>query len=464
MMKTSSSGGLTRGAAVLLLALLTPAWAPAQGPPKEVRAREIRRLATELKQGDPWPAIRRERIEKLLPLAMDAAKVDAWVLFCRENHSDPLARHVGGEHAGRLTTFVFTRGPAGVESHVIASPTEVITLAERLTHAKVVAGPADQSAFELAATYLRGKKPTTIAINKSDLTAADGLSASQYDRLIAALGPDLARRVTSSEELVHRWLGVKLPAEIGIMRKAGALTSLLEYEALDTVAAGKTTNADLQRSLRRRVEELELGHAWEDNPGIQSGLDRGRGSDAKRVIIAGDIINIDFGIKVYDIWCTDVQRFAYVLGPGETAPPPAIRTAWEAAKESSRKMVAAMRPGAAGWEVDRVQVEWMASQGSLKHWAGTGHSVGYWAHDVGPSISGYTRDGPPRGAGARTLESGMVFAFDGNFVWAAEDAGQKGTRSITLEEMAAVTATGAEYLTPVQEQLVLIPSAAPAQR
>jgi Xaa-Pro dipeptidase len=456
---TSSTLRRLSGAAVFLLASLSPAWTAAQGPSKDVRTREIERLAAELKQGDPWPAIRRERIEKLLPVAMAAAKVDAWVIFCRENHSDPLARHVGGEHAGRLTTFVFTRVPGGVESHAIASPTEVITLGERLTHAKVVAGAAGQSAFELVAAYLREKSPAAIAINKSELTVADGLTATQHQQLIAALGPDLARRLTSSEELVHRWLGVKLPAEIEIMRKAGTLTSLLEYEAFETVVPGKTTNLDLQRYLRRRVEELELGHAWEDNPGIQSGLDRGRGSDAKRVIIPGDIIDIDFGIKVHDIWCTDVQRFAYVLGPGETSPPPQIRKAWEGARESSRRMVAAMRPGVAGWEVDRVQVEWMESQGSLRHWAGTGHSVGYWAHDVGPSIGGYSKDGPPRGAGARTLEPGMVFAFDGNFVWAAEDAGQKGTRSITLEEMAAVTANGAEYLTPVQEELVLIKTA-----
>lgn len=464
MMKSSCFDKVTRGAACLVLALLPPVWVPAQGPSKDVRARDIERLAAELKQGDPWPGIRRDRIEKLLPLAMDAAKVDAWVLFCRENHSDPLAKHVGGEHAGRLTTFVFTRTPSGVESHVIAPPTEVITLAERLPHATVVAGGADQGAFELAARYLQGKKVTGIAVNKSDLAVADGLTASQYDRFVAALDPQLARRVTSSEELVHRWLGVKLPAEIDIMRKAAALTSLLEYEALDTVIPGTTTNADLQRYLRRRVDELEFGHAWDDNPGIQSGLDRGRGSDAKRVIVAGDIINIDFGIKVYDTWCTDVQRFAYVLGPGETTTPPDIRRAWEAARQSSRKMVAAMRPGLAGWEIDRVQVEWMESQGSLKHWAGTGHSVGYWAHDVGPSISGYTKDGPTRGAGARTLEPGMVFAFDGNFVWPAEDAGHKGTRSITLEEMAVVTAIGAEYLSPVQQELVLIPSSVPARR
>jgi len=450
-----TSSSIRRVASAAAVLVLTSALA-AQGPPKDVRGREIARLAAELKQGDPWPEIRRERIEKLLPLAMDAARVDAWVIFCRENHSDPLARHVGGEHAGRLTAFVFSRGPDGLESHVIAPATEVITLGERLTHAKVVAGSAGQSPFELVAAHLRGRNPSAIAVNKSELTVADGLTATQYEQLVGALGPDLAGRLTSSEELVHRWLAVKLPAEIEIMRKAGALTSLLEYEALDAVVPGTTTNLDLQRHLRRRVEELELGHAWEDNPGIQSGLDRGRGSDAKRVIVAGDVIDIDFGIKVYDTWCTDVQRFAYVLAPGETTPPPEIRKAWNAARESSRRIVAAMRPGVAGWEIDRVQVEWMEEQGSLRHWAGTGHSVGYWAHDVGPSISGFSKDGRPRGAAARILEPGMVFAFDGNFVWPAEDGGQKGTRSITLEEMAAVTAGGAAYLTPMQEELVLI--------
>ena len=446
-------------AAVLVVAGVFAGSVASAQPAGETRAAEIRRLAAELQQGDPWPAIRRQRIEQLLPAAMDAGKADAWIMFCRENNNDPLARHVGGEHAGRLTAFVFTRTATGVDSYVIAPSTEAITLAERLPYAKVVAGATDRTPFELVAEYLRTKASKAIAINKSGLAVADGLTATFFDQLTTALGPDSAARLVSSEELVHRWLGVKVPAEIEIMRKAAVLTSRLEYEALDTIQPGKTTNGDLQRQMRRRVEELGLGHAWDDNPGIQSGLDRGRGSDAARVIIGGDIIDIDFGIKVFDIWCTDVQRFAYVLRPGETTVPEEIRHAWQSAKQSTRKMVAAMRPGVAGWEVDRVQVEWMESQGSLRHWAGTGHSVGYWAHDVGPSISGYSKDGPPRGAGTRKLEPGMIFAFDGNFVWAAEDAGQKGTRSITLEEMAAVTATGAEYLSPVQEELVLIPSA-----
>jgi Xaa-Pro aminopeptidase len=214
----------------------------------------------------------------------------------------------------------------------------------------------------------------------------------------------------------------------------------------------------LHRAIRRRIEGLGIGHSWPDNPGITTGLDRGRGSDLSRVIKPGDLIDIDAGIKVYDLWCTDIQRFGYVLKPGESAPPPPIQHAWESARLSSRKMLAAMRPGVAGWEVDKVQIEIQDERGSLRHWAGTGHPVGYWTHDVGPSISGYSKDRPPPARSARKLEVGMVFGYDGNFVWAAEDEGVKGTKSITIEEMGLVTEKGGEYLCPPQEELVLIPA------
>src|SRR5262245_8141647 len=69
------------------------------GPPPAERSRRISELSDQLHQKDPWPAIRQQRIVQLLPKAMDAAGVDAWIVFCRENHNDPLARHVGGENA-----------------------------------------------------------------------------------------------------------------------------------------------------------------------------------------------------------------------------------------------------------------------------------------------------------------------------------------------------------------------------
>jgi Xaa-Pro aminopeptidase len=437
--------------------LASTSCARVEPPASRARSEQITRLADALRQGDPWPAIREERLRSLLPQKMEAAGIDAWILFCRENNNDPLAKHVGCENAGRFAAVLFLRHGSTVRRIVVASDTETEAYHDALPQAEILPAKDEAAVFAAVAENLQRASPAAIAVNKSELAAADGLTATEQDTLRAAIGPDLSRRLRSSEPLVVGWLALKLPAEVDIMRRAGALTSLLEYEAIDEIVPGKTTNGDLQQRMRARVEQLGFKHAWPDNPGITSGLDRGRGSDPARVIVPGDVIDIDFGIKVFDTWCTDVQRFAYILRAGETAPPKEVQYAWESASQSSRRMRAAMRPGIAGREVDKVQGDWMRERGSLGHPFRTGHPVGYWAHDLGPSLSGYRKEAPPKDS-ERTLEAGMVFAFDGDYVWTASDGTRTGTRSITSEEMAVITPGGAEYLTPIQENLVLIPS------
>jgi hypothetical protein len=66
---------------------------------------------------------------------------------------------------------------------------------------------------------------------------------------------------------------------------------------------------------------------------------------------------------------------------------------------------------------------------------GTGHGVGYWAHDVGPGLS--RRE-------TRLLAPGQVFAFDSFFAWA-----EPGSDS---------TWGNRTYLVPPQRELVLIKS------
>jgi Xaa-Pro aminopeptidase len=173
------------------------------------------------------------------------------------------------------------------------------------------------------------------------------------------------------------------------------------------------------------------------------------------VIQPGDFIQTDFGIKVHGVWCTDIQRFAYVLAPGETTPPPEALERWEKSKRGSRVALAAMRPGVRGYDVDAAQRAWMREAGSEPVMWGTGHPVGYWAHDMGPGLSGAQRPGPPSGSVLRRLAPGQVFAFDGFFSWPLEGGG---TKTLSVEEMAVVTETGAEYLIPPQEELILIPS------
>jgi len=428
-----------------LLVLAVAAATPAAGSPGGAAA-------------SPWLRIRETRMRTLLPGAMDRAGVDAWLVLCRENANDPLAAHVGGENAGGTAVLLFLRGDDGVHSIAFSPPGEAVALREVGLHDEVVVLERGQDPLDLAAARLARARPIRIAVNSSALAAADGLSHTQHLDLERALGARLSPMLVSSQELVIEWLSRKLPEEVEVLRQAAALTERLERDAYATVVPGRTRDSDVARYLKERMRELGVEDAWapDQNPNVNSGPDRGHSHATDRVIQPGDFIQTDFGIKVHGVWCTDIQRFAYVLAPGETAPPAEAGARWEKAKRGSRVALAAMKPGVRGYDVDAAQREWMKQAGSEPVPWGTGHPVGYWAHDLGPGLSGAQRPGPPTGTVLRTLAPGQVFAFDGFFSW---PIGGGQTKTISVEEMAVVTEQGAEYLIPPQEDLILIPSA-----
>ncbi|MFY0567732.1 M24 family metallopeptidase [Archangium lansingense] len=408
-----------------------------------------------------WPRIRKARIQQLLPRAMERAKVEAWVVLCRENDNDPLAMHVGCENAGGQAAFLFLKQKDGVRSLALSPAGEAKALQDVGTHDEVVSLERGTDLFARVAAALSEAKPQRIAVNSSStLTVADGLSSTQRERLEASLPPALRRRLVSSEELVFEWLSVKLPEEVEIMRRAAALTASLQEEAYRTVVPGKTRDSDVARFLKKRIAELGVEDGWQpdQNPNVNSGPDRGHSHATERVIQPGDFIQTDFGIKVEGMWSTDIQRFAYVLAPGQTQPPPEALEKWEKSKKGSRVALAAMKPGVRGYDVDKAQRDWMREAGSEPVMWGTGHPVGYWAHDVGPALSGAQKGKPPEGWALRPLRPGQVFGFDGFFAWKLETPGE--TKTLSVEEMAVVTEKGAEYLIPPQEELILIPSPA----
>ncbi|MFN2431278.1 MAG: M24 family metallopeptidase [Gemmatimonadota bacterium] len=398
-------------------------------------------------------------MRELLPDAMRRAGVDAWVVIARENDNDPLAAHVGGENAGGTAAFLFLAGPGDALRSLALSPRgEAVALGEVALHDSVIALDLGESVWERAAAELRRADPRRIAVNVSSRAAADGLSHTQRLQLEEALGPELRERLVSSEDLVVEWLSVKLPEEVEILRRAAELTARMEVEAYAHVVPGETTDGDVARLLKRRMEELGVEDAWApaQNPNVNSGPDRGHAHATERVIQPGDVIQTDFGIRVYGVWVTDIQRFAYVLRPGESQPPPEIARAWESARDGGRTAFRAMRPGLRGYDVDAAQRRHMRERGSLPVPWSTGHPVGYWAHDVGPSLGGAQREGPPAGDAVRLLRPGQVFAFDGFHSWPWDGEPADATKTISVEEMVVVTDEGAEYLVPPQEELILI--------
>ncbi|RZS96684.1 M24 family metallopeptidase [Cecembia calidifontis] len=404
----------------------------------------------------PWPEIRKERIQKLLPEAMKAAGVDAWIIICRENNNDPIAHHIGGENAGGTALFLFFLENDRVRSLAYSPVGEATALADLKIHDEVIPVERGGSAIGDASMFIFAKNFNKIAVNFSnDNALADGLSYTQKLELERALGPQ-ASRLVSADELIYEWLSVKLPAEVDIMTKAAELTSQWQYEAYAQVKPGISTDADIAKFLKKKMEEYGVKDAWhpDQNPNVNSGQDRGHSHATDKVIMPGDVIQIDFGIRVWDMWVSDIQRFAYVLREGETQTPDSVQYYFESSIGGNRIALAAMKPGVLGYQVDKAQRDWMAERGSEPVMWSTGHPVGYVAHDIGPNLGGGLLPDPSvRPTAVKPLKEGMLFAFDGFHAWKLPNGG---TKTMSVEETAVVTKDGARYLIEPQEELILI--------
>ncbi|TQV77316.1 aminopeptidase P family protein [Aliikangiella marina] len=414
------------------------------------------KLKAKLSQ-NPWPEIRKKRIAQLLPLAMQRANIDAWLTLCRENNNDPIAEHIGGENAGSTAAYLFYRDANGFHSVVFSPVGEATALADLKIHDKVVSVPRGDSAITLMADFVKQQGFKNIAINSSFNNAqADGLSHSQRQTLTTALGEALASKLVSSEELIYQWLAIKLPEEVEIMRLAAKLTAQWQIEAYQQVIPGQSTDADIAKFLKDKMAEYGVTDAWapDQNPNVNSGPDRGHSHATNKIINSGDVIQIDFGIKLYDKWVSDIQRFAYVLHPNQTKAPEDIQYYWTSARNGSSAAFKAMQPGVRGIDVDAAQRKLMKQAGSEYVMWSTGHPVGYVAHDTGPNLGG-SQAAEVRPASKRKLQTGMVFAFDGFHAWKRPDGTLK---TISVEEMAVITEDGAEYLIPPQQELILIKS------
>lgn len=437
---------------LILFGILTSFWAC---QPAEKAALETEKINPATYWGEnPWLEIRKKRINQLLPEALKNAGVDAWLIICRENYNDPIATHVGGENASGTAAFLFYNDQSGFHSMVFSPEGEATALDDLDIHEKVERVPRGESAVAKAVEFIKVNGFSKVAINSSESNEmADGLTHSQYLDLAQLMGTDTSKLI-SSDELVYEWLSIKLPEEVEIMKKAAQLASDFQYEAYAMIEPGKTTDADVAKFLKAKMAEYGVADAWhpDQNPNVNSGPDRGHSHATNKVIMPGDVIQTDFGVKLYGIWVSDIQRFAYVLKDGESEAPADIQQYWDYGKAGSRIALAAMKPGVKGEDVDRAQRDLMDANGSLYVPWSTGHPVGYVAHDVGPNLGG-ARIPTPRPAAQKLLKKGMTFAFDGFHCWEQTDGSEK---TISVEEMAVVTDTGAEYLITPQEELILV--------
>ena len=76
----------------------------------------------------------------------------------------------------------------------------------------------------------------------------------------------------------------------------------------------------------------------------------------------GDVVSVDAGLAFID-YRSDIKRSVYILSPGESEPPPSIRTAFAKGLEMAKVLTANMKPGAIAHEVWDKTMAWAKDQG-----------------------------------------------------------------------------------------------------
>ncbi len=342
--------------------------------------------------------ILRERLDTLVPQIMRAEGIDLWLLVAREYFEEPVvATMLDAEnmHARRRTILIFHDPGEG-------KPVERLTVSRYgLGGLFAPAWDPDKQPDQWAAVaeIIAARDPAKIAINSSDLYQfADGMTLSQYDKLMSALPPALHERVTSGEGLAIRWLETRTPAEMAIYPSIVRLAHAVIGEAFSrkVIIPGKTTAEQVQWWYRDRLMQLGLDPWFHPSVAIQRQGAKGM-LEGDEVIQPGDLLWTDFGITYLRL-NTDTQHLAYVLKPGETEAPAGLRQGLANSNKVQDFLRAAFKPGRSGNEALAEAREKSIAAG-LEPSIYT-HPIGYHGHGAGPSIGFWdNQKADPRGAG-----------------------------------------------------------------
>ncbi len=296
------------------------------GAPLEIEPYEFR---------SPYEAanrkIRRDKFDLVLPEIMRERGVDMWIHVMRESIPDSFGIDELGSASG---VFVFTdRGGDRIERAVLgrrwgatqrgwgetdyryveeSGAYDIVAPAVRVQ--EPVGGPETEYdyRFEGLRDFVSERDPDVIAVNfKQELGPwptyrgeIDGLSHTDYLLLSGELGERYVSRLVSSEWLIMDYINHQVPSEVELLKRLRRDELWLFEDALDAIEPGVTrideTELTIMRRMRTGQSQRGRSEGWED-----------------AVVQGGDIVTNP-----------SIGMYAYVLRDGETEPPPEIQELW----------------------------------------------------------------------------------------------------------------------------------------
>lgn len=405
-----------------------------------------------------------KRFATVLPALMRRAGIDMWIIVSREYNDDPVFRSMAPltTYSSRRRTILvfFDRGPdKGVERVSIGRFDYDGLYTVEKTH--------NDGQWEGLAKVVMARDPKVIGLNMSDAwNHADGLSATDRDHVIRAIGPKYAARVKSAEMLAVGWLETKLPEETDAYRHVMRIAHQVIAEAFSNrvVIPGVTTTEDVAWWMRQRVEGLGLGKwfhpsitIWRKGPPSReaSAGPAGLAPDTppeRRVIQRGDLLHCDFGL-VYLGFSTDTQHNAYVLLPGESDAPAGLKEGLKAANRLQDLTMQAAKLGTSGNQALAAALAQAKREGLTP--SIYCHPVGYHGHGAGPPIgmTDYQEGVPIRGD--YTFRPNTWHSIELNVTHKVREWGGQPVR-FALEEDAALLDGGWDWIDGRQTNFYLI--------
>ncbi len=397
------------------------------------------------------------RIDALLPGFMDDAGIDLWVVVGREYNEDPVLPTLlpaSWLSARRRTILLLHRTAEGVTPMAVARyPVGRFVQAWDPDDDEPGAS-AERSQWAAVRRVVDRVRPRRIGIDVSATFAhADGLSHTEHGQLLEALGP-WADRLVPAEQLAVRWLETRLPAEVEALHAANALV----HETIATafspavVTVGGTTALDVAWWIRQRFHDLGVEPWFQPTVGLQrAGVPLG-GVPEDAVVEPGDLLHCDVGLRTLGL-TTDTQRNAYVLRPGETAPPAGLVRALAVGNRMQDLVTAAMVPGRTGDEVLAAARAAAAAEGVDGDVYS--HPVGFYGHGAGPAIGMWDAQGGVPGTGQAPVRTDTTWALELCVRVPVPEWGGQLVR-MALEQGIALTAEGVSYLDARQTELITL--------
>lgn len=402
-----------------------------------------------------------DKINSVLPGIMRREGIDMWLIISREYNEDPVIETLlpATWHAARRRTIlvVYDKGVnEGLETLAVAR----YNVGSTFKKAWDKETQPDQ--WARLKEIIEERDPEKIGVNKSKhFGLADGIVATELEELSGAIGKKYSDRIVSAEKVAIGWLETRTEKEMTIYPQIVRIAHEIIAEGFSdrVIQPGITTTDDLVWWYREKIRGLKLITWFHPSVFIQradpESFDHLRTFDSRpeeNVILPGDLLHVDFGIKYLRL-NTDTQQHAYILKPGENDAPEYLKQALRNGNRLQDIFTNNFKEGRTGNEVLKMSREQAIAEG-IKPSIYT-HPIGYHGHAAGTTLGMWDSQGGVPVKGDYPLHLNTAYSIELNAATYIEEWGKE--IRIMLEEDAFFDESGVWYIDGRQTELILVP-------